>query len=75
MEATIKKYINNHVSVPYALMYSRVPSGCKNVIVENFIPEFLEPGEYTIETTLLYDVNPIRTISVSYETEPFNIIK
>lgn len=47
------------------------PLGCKSNLVQNYVPKALPPGEYVIEISYVYKMNPIRNINISVKTEKF----
>jgi len=73
IESTIKKYLADGIIVPYAITKSRASVGCREVIITEKIPKFVNPGEYTIQAFISYDINPLKTITIEYETNKFKI--
>lgn len=51
------------------------PKGCAKRTIGVQVPEGLVPGEYYLQVTNTYHVNPIRTISKTIKTAEFEIIK
>ena len=51
------------------------PVGCHNDIISVKIPDELPPGHYFIKNMYQYQVNPIRTISITHDTEDFLVIE
>lgn len=51
------------------------PIGCQTHTVQNYVPEALPPGEYVIEISYEYQMNPIRKINISIKTDTFSVIK
>jgi hypothetical protein len=49
--------------------------GHYNRLVEVEIPANLPPGKYTLETDITHKVNPIRSITTSWETPQFTVIR
>jgi len=49
--------------------------GCRVVQVQITVPHNLPPGPYFIKITYHYQVNPIRTVDISVQTEEFEVIK
>lgn len=47
--------------------------GCKVVNVKMYVPRALMPGQYLVHTTYRYQVNPLRYIDVTLDTEKFTI--
>lgn len=52
-----------------------LPFGCKSMKEGLQVPDTLPPGEYRIEMTRTYRVNPVRTISVSVRSNEFTVIQ
>ena len=55
--------------------YSDLEPGEMDHIVSVFIPAWVPPGRYKLRTTYKYDVNPIRAISYTYESQYFEVVK
>lgn len=51
------------------------PSGCHVVKIVITIPETLPPDTYILKISYRYQVNPIRTVDVMAQSEPFKVIK
>jgi hypothetical protein len=49
--------------------------GCSVVVLHVYVPKALPPGNFVLKSVYRYQVNPIRSIDVSVETEPFIILK
>lgn len=50
------------------------PLGCHTNNIQAYVPKELPPGIYHLNTIYRYQVNPIRTIDISTETEQFEVI-
>ena len=48
--------------------------GCQTENIKIYIPKALPEGEYVIKSTYAVKVNPIRTVNVYTETQPFTVI-
>lgn len=48
--------------------------GCSHVIVRASLPVDIPPGHYKITTIGIYTVNPLKTVTATFESEPFDII-
>jgi hypothetical protein len=49
--------------------------GCQKRISDYYkIPKILPSGNYHFEVELVYQVNPLREVSVKYKTQDFKII-
>lgn len=49
--------------------------GCKTVAVPLQIPKTLPPGEYHLEVILEYEVNPIRSIFITNQSNKFTVLR
>lgn len=54
---------------------SNIESGCHKKVISTAIPNELPPGEYHLHNLYIYDVNPIRRITVMHDTENFTVIE
>lgn len=54
---------------------AQLKSGCNTVMNTIQIPNALPPGHYYLQAIVSFKVNPIRTISNTYITEKFEVIK
>jgi len=54
---------------------SLVPAGEHDRDIVVPIPSWVPAGHYRLRTTYTYQVNPLRPISVSWESEPFEIVE
>ena len=78
------KYIDNPATVSRSLLNDRIvsltpyvstlPKGCQTKIVSVVIPENMFPSKYEMVTANIYVVNFIRTETVTYRTEKFEIL-
>lgn len=50
-----------------------LPVGTNTVIREVPVPEALPPGRYRLHTEVRFEMNPIRTITVGYNSESFTV--
>lgn len=62
------------INIPPKRISVRAPKGCD--VSESIIriPRTINPGMYKIQYHIEYRVNPIRTVEVHFESEPFEII-
>ncbi len=51
------------------------PKGCGIFKVQILVPDTLPPDNYKLKITYKYQINPIRTVDVVVETEPFTVIR
>lgn len=75
LSAVIVKQIINDTVVHLTPITSNQAKGCGNMIASAKTPEYLPPGKYKLRITTIYKMNPVREISVSSETEEFEIIE
>lgn len=54
---------------------AQIKEGCGKINNSIKIPHQLPPGNYYIQATVTFKMNPIRTISKVYITEKFNVIE
>lgn len=55
---------------------SRFEVGCYDTFISSIsIPENLPPGLYTYQETIVYHVNPLRTIEYTFTTPEFEVIE
>lgn len=52
-----------------------LPAGCGSKVVSIKVPKTLPVGSYKLKVDVSFQVNPIRTISNSYQTEVFSVVK
>lgn len=51
-----------------------LPAGTFTIIRAIPVPKELPPGTYHVHTNLQFEVNPIRTVNYSYDTDEFEVI-
>lgn len=68
----IKKYVDGLI---YETPEGRgvVYQGCRVQIVDNVVPENLIPGEYYMQITVDYEMNPLRHVVYNNTTERFTV--
>lgn len=55
---------------------STTPTGCRISQVSNtVIPSYVTPGEYYLEINACWQVNPLKNVCKTVQTEKFNVIK
>jgi hypothetical protein len=67
-----RKLLNDYVVELRSAVVNQRP-GKDNPIVGVMTPIHAQPGRYTLSWSVTYKVNPIRSITVSAESEPFII--
>ena len=73
--AYYRKQIINSFVVNLPESVSNIPEGCKKVNVSIPIPEYLPADKYKIRTMAVYEMNPIRKIVITYDTDEFEIVE
>lgn len=53
----------------------RLKDGCATTTKGVYIPKRTPPGEYELYEYVDYQVNPLRTVSYVFKTEPFTVTK
>lgn len=51
------------------------PLGCHKLVEYIYVPYALGPGKYHIYTTITFDVNPLRKITLTVRTDEFTVLK
>lgn len=74
-QANIQKSYVNDITFPASLTIASNLKGCREANVSQIIPYELPSGEYRLKIVFIYQVNPIRTISVVAYTEKFLLIE
>jgi hypothetical protein len=75
--ATISRMLVYKKSKEIVVIYSgssAVPAGEHDRIIVVPIPAWVPPGTVTLRTTYEYQVNPIRHIPISWESQEFEIV-
>ena len=68
----VYRAIINGTVTNFTPMVSDLPTGCHTFSRSDIIiPEFLDQDFYHLKTTGIYQVNPIRTVEVRWESKPF----
>jgi hypothetical protein len=63
------------VRINYPTIRTRLPEGSGTVCVNDLrIPLYVPAGRYHFEVTAEYQVNPLRTVTVTYDTEEFDVL-
>lgn len=74
--ASISRSLVNSTRTLYTTVDSNLPVGCHTVaIAELEIPKYTDAGEYHLEATASYKINPLRVYNVNWRTVDFKIIK
>lgn len=73
LSAGVYRIFKNDIIFHTPKMIGNIKKGCSSVSVAVPIPKELPPGEYVIENVYEYQVNPIRSIVIRHDTEPFYV--
>ena len=68
-----RTFVDGLVYTPAPYPAPKNEIGCQVLKVAVYVPKALPSGEYVLETTYTYQVNPIRHVEVTYSTEPFMV--
>lgn len=68
------KYFVDTITYQVTNTPSVLPTGCHITDIQLDIPTNLPPDTYRVRVTTTYQVNPIRTITVTHETNKFKVI-
>lgn len=74
MDSLVTREFVNQVVYVTPSIFSNVPLGCNRVVAEIVIPESLYDGTYQLKIHYAYKVNPIRTVTVTAESQTFEIV-
>lgn len=54
----------------------KLPTGCHKTLVKTaIVPETINPGEYYLDVSVDYTINPLRTITTHYRTTEFTVVR
>jgi len=69
-----RQFINGLIfSMPSSIVNN--PIGCNTSVVNTMIPLELPPGKYFLRTVIQYNLNPIRAVTFTIDTEQFTVVK
>lgn len=72
----VQQTLINHVQINFPATNTNLPTGeYKTVNNDVTIPSYVTPGEAYLLITFTYEVNPLRTIVLTAQTERFKIIE
>lgn len=71
----VSKVLVNTILVPFVPYISKVKAGKGKKVIGIHIPDWYCEGSAKLKVTLSYKVNYFRTISKTFETEEFQIVK
>jgi hypothetical protein len=70
----VTRSFNNDIIYLLPPTVSTKPTGCSITNVAVPVPEELPAGEYFLRTRFVYKINALRTITVTHDSEEFEII-
>lgn len=71
----IDRRLVNHITIPLVSHEGyRRAVGKNTTLVYVWIPKLVPPGRYKLHTTITYEINPLHTTRVSYDTPEFEVI-
>ena len=71
-----RQYVNHIIYTLPSIDVANSPKGCATrKAIDVNIPEQLPPGSYYYHQTMIYRVNPIREVTVVFDTPIFEIIE
>ena len=75
LPATVRRQLVNGYVLNLPISYGDIPSGCGRTLNRIRIPEFADPGEYTIQISYTYLVSgfPVKYVTVRAESNPFRV--
>jgi hypothetical protein len=73
LESQVQKSYENDIIFPASIQIATNPRGCKVNKVSQIIPYELSSGRYKLKISFIYQVNPIRKVTVITYTDYFEI--
>lgn len=70
---TIRQLVDHDMFFYGLQIVSNLPPGCRSSVSSFLIPKDVPPGTYHIVVTALYKLNPLRTYTLSYQTQEFTV--
>lgn len=74
LDATVLRFVKDTVVYSYPEIISSIEEGCSDFVSTSTITPNVPSGEYRYENTVIYQVNPLKTVRYTIESEPFKII-
>lgn len=71
----VSRSLENDIIYTLASSDVKNPTGCKTSISQTLIPLGIAPGKYKLFITVSWNVNILRTIVKTIETQEFNVIE
>lgn len=69
----VSTLLSNGVNIPIAQFTGSLDTGCHNFTFDLPLPDYILEGEYRFHFIARYQPNPIRTIDVVFDSEPFYV--
>lgn len=74
ISGVVNRYLKNSVVIFLPQVNTNVPVGCSTYNLPVEIPAFAPTGVFTYNAEVTYHVNPIKTLTYYFQSEPFNVI-
>ncbi len=62
------------INLPPQVQLANTPVGCQEIDAPIVLPNVMTYGKYHIHYTIVYKVNPIREVTIEFDTEEFEIV-
>lgn len=74
--STVRRTMIDGQVITLVATQGRLPSGChKTEVSTGIVPDTINPGHYYLDVLIDYQVNPIRTETIHYRTQYFQVIR
>lgn len=74
LTATVRRTLLDGQVITLVSTPGQLPTGCHTVTVKTaVVPETVNPGDYYLEVTVEYKINPLRTEYIKYHTNYFKV--
>ncbi|MBU0847061.1 hypothetical protein KKH23_07695 [Patescibacteria group bacterium] len=76
LQPVISRRLINNFTIALPSLSPQSGKGCVDLISSStIVPAHLPAGKYKLEMSSSYQVNPLRVITIPYETEEFDVIE
>jgi hypothetical protein len=75
LRAEVSRQLMNGCVITIASTFSDVPAEKFNYIIAVGIPAWVPPGRYKLRSSYKYEVNPIKSVVYSYDSEYFEVVE
>lgn len=74
-QAAVNRYLQgDSVTYPLPPAVNNIPAGCRIAVVRNaIIPPGITPGTYRLQLSATYQLNPLRSETVTHQSEEFEV--